>query len=344
MFFSLICSRSTKVSLITHHLSLNMSVLIFVELDNGAIKKSSLEAIYYGAKVAEDTQSTATVLAIGHADADALKLAGKYGAKKVLYAADEKLSHENSLAYADVLTQAAEQEGSRVIVLAKSGLGDAVAARAAAKLKAAIVSGVTDLPDTSSGFTVTRAIYTGKAFATVEMNSDVKVLVVRKNAVEAVETEADASVEAFTPPLRDADFVATVKNVEKASSELSLTDADIIVSGGRGMKGPDHWQPLLDLAKALGAATGCSKPVSDLDWRPHHEHIGQTGIKVAPNLYIACGISGAIQHLAGVNGSKCIVVINKDPEAPFFKAADYGIVGDIFDVLPRLTKALEAAK
>lgn len=321
-----------------------MSVLVFVELDNGAIKKSSVEAIYYGAKVAEGTQSTATVLAIGSADAEALKAAGKYGAQKVLHADDEKLAHENSLAYADVLVQAAEQEGSKVIVMAKSGLGDAVAARAAAKLKAAIVSGVTDLPDTSSGFTVTRAIYTGKAFATVELNSDVKVLVVRKNAVETMETDAEATVEAFTPTLRDADFVATVVNVEKASSELSLTDADIIVSGGRGMKGPEHWEPLLELANALGAATGCSKPVSDLDWRPHHEHIGQTGIKVAPNLYIACGISGAIQHLAGVNGSKCIVVINKDPEAPFFKAADYGIVGDVFDVLPRLTKAVEAAK
>jgi len=321
-----------------------MSVLIFVELDNGAIKKSSLEAIYYGAKVAEATQSTAIVLAIGSAETNALEIAGKFGAKRILHANDEKLSHDNSLAYADVLVQAAQREESKVIVMAKSGLGDAVAARAAAKLKAAIVSGVTDLPDTSSGFMVTRAIYTGKAFATVEMKSDVKVVVVRKNAVEAVEGEGEASVETFSPTLREADFVATVKNIDKTNTELSLTDADIIVSGGRGMKAPDHWQPLLDLAKALGAATGCSKPVSDLDWRPHHEHIGQTGIKVAPNLYIACGISGAIQHLAGVNGSKCIVVINKDPEAPFFKAADYGIVGDVFDVLPRLTKAVEATK
>ncbi len=321
-----------------------MSVIIFVELDNGSIKKSSLEAIYYGSKVAESTQTTATVLAIGSAEESALKEAGKFGTQKVLHANDGKLSHENSLAYANVLAQAVEQEGSKIVIMAKSGLGDAVAARVAAKLKAGIVSGVTELPDTSSGFTVTRAIYTGKAFASVELNSDTKVLVVRKNAVEAVETEASASVEVFAPTLQDSDFAATVKNVEKASSELSLTDADIIVSGGRGMKGPDHWDPLLELADALGAATGCSKPVSDLDWRPHHEHIGQTGIKVAPNLYIACGISGAIQHLAGVNGSKCIVVIIKDPEAPFFKAADYGIVGDVFDVLPRLTKAVEAAK
>ena len=248
------------------------------------------------------------------------------------------------MAYADVLVKAAQQESSNVIVMAKSGLGDAVAARAAAKLKASVVSGVTKLPDLSSGFKVERSVYTGKAFADVEIKSEIKILAIKKNAVEVVETDGKASVTPFSPTLREPDFAATVTNTEKASSELSLTEADIIVSGGRGMKGPENWQPLLDLAHALGAATGCSKPVSDLDWRPHHEHIGQTGIKVAPNLYIACGISGAIQHLAGVNGSKCIVVINKDPEAPFFKAADYGIVGDVFEILPRLTQAVKASR
>jgi electron transfer flavoprotein alpha subunit len=211
-------------------------------------------------------------------------------------------------------------------------------------LKAGIVSGVTELPAVNGSFTVKRSIYTGKAFSVAEIKSDIKILVVKKNSIEVVETDVTATVESFVPALRDADFQANITSTEKASSELSLTEADIIVSGGRGMKGPENWQPLLDLAKALGAATGCSKPVSDLDWRPHHEHIGQTGIKVAPNLYIACGISGAIQHLAGVNGSKCIVVINKDPEAPFFKAADYGIVGDVFEILPKLTKAVESAR
>lgn len=321
-----------------------MSVLIFVEIDNGQIKKTSLEAVAYGAEVAKLTGTTATVLALGQLENTALESAGAWGAQKVLHASSEKLNHENSLAYADVLAQAVEKENAKVVILSKSGLGDAVAARAAARLKAGIVSGVTELPKLDGGFTVTRSIFTGKAFSTVEINSDVKILVVKKNAIEATETESKATVETFSPTLRDTDFGATVTNVEKASSELSLTEADIIVSGGRGMKGPDHWQPLLDLAKALGAATGCSKPVSDLDWRPHHEHIGQTGIKVSPNLYIACGISGAIQHLAGVNGSKYIVVINKDPEAPFFKAADYGIVGDVFEVLPRLTKAVEDLK
>ncbi|MBU1822128.1 MAG: electron transfer flavoprotein subunit alpha/FixB family protein [Bacteroidetes bacterium] len=321
-----------------------MSVLIFVELDNGTIKKTSQEAIFYGVKVADMLHTSATVLAIGQASEEALSSAGKFGAAKVLHAADDKLNHENSLAYADVLTQAVQQEGSKAVVMAKSGLGDAVAARSSAKLKASVVSGVTDLPEVTGGFKVKRGIYTGKAFATVEVKSDIKVLVVKKNAVEVAENDGNAQVESFSPTLRDSDFAATVKEVQKASSELSLTEADIIVSGGRGMKGPENWDPLVDLANVLGAATGCSKPVSDLDWRPHHEHIGQTGIKVAPNLYIACGISGAIQHLAGVNGSKCIVVINKDPEAPFFKAADYGIVGDVFDVLPRLTKAVEATK
>lgn len=319
-----------------------MSVLIYVELDNGSIKKTSLEAVAYGAKVAEKTGDKAVVLAIGKADASALEIAGNYGAVKVLHASDEKLSHENSLAYADALAQAAGQEGSKIIILSKSGLGDAMAARAAAKLKAGVVSGVTALPEINASFKVTRGIFTGKAFATTELKSDVKILVIKKNVIEVNEDDvasANAVVETFSPQLRDADFKASVVNVEKANSELSLTEAQIIVSGGRGMKGPEHWQPLVDLAHALGAATGCSKPVSDLDWRPHHEHIGQTGIKVAPNLYIACGISGAIQHLAGVNGSKCIVVINKDPEAPFFKAADYGIVGDVFEILPKLTEA-----
>lgn len=324
-----------------------MSVLIFIELDNGVIKKTSLEAILYGSKVADKTGGQATVLAFGNADSSELEKAGHYGAIKVLHASGEKLNHENSLAYADALVQAVNKEQSKVVIISKSGLGDAVAARAAAKLKAGVVSGVTELPEINGSFKVTRSIYTGKAFATTEIKSDIKILVVKKNAVEIDENSlstAQAAVEAFAPNLRDSDFKATVTNVEKAASELSLTEAYIIVSGGRGMKGPDQWQPLLDLASALGAATGCSKPVSDLDWRPHHEHIGQTGIKVAPNLYIACGISGAIQHLAGVNGSKCIVVINKDPEAPFFKAADYGIVGDVFEILPKLTEAAKNLK
>lgn len=318
-----------------------MSVLVFVELDNGQIKKLSQEAIAYGAAIAAQKSLKTVVLAIGNSTSEQLAEAGAFGADTVIHAQGDKLSHENSMAYADVLAQVVAAQGSKMVIMSKSGLGDATAARLAPKIQAALVSGVCELPSFDNGLRVKRSIYTGKAFATVSVQSAKTILVIKKNAVAFNPSDKTASVEAFSPAIAATNFVATVTSVEKAQTELSLTEADIVVSGGRGMKGPDTWQPVLDLAQALGAATGCSKPVSDLDWRPHHEHIGQTGIKVAPNLYIACGISGAIQHLAGVNGSKCIVVINKDPEAPFFKAADYGIIGDVFEVLPRLTKAVE---
>ncbi|WP_420154280.1 electron transfer flavoprotein subunit alpha/FixB family protein [Siphonobacter sp.] len=315
-----------------------MSVLIFAELDQGEVKVASLEALYYGANVAQQLQTTATALVIGTTSADLASL-GQYGVTKVLHVSDEKLNAANALAYASVLAAAVEAEQAAVIVIAKSSLGDTLAARSAGKLKAGLVSNVTEFPDTSNGFWVKHSIYTGKAFAITEMREGRKILTLKKNVVSPELSQATASVEKFSPSVPETDFVAKVIQTEKATGEISLSDADIIVSGGRGMKGPEHWKPLEELAEALHAATGCSKPVSDLDWRPHHEHIGQTGLKVSPNVYIACGISGAIQHLAGVNGSKVIVVINKDPEAPFFKAADYGIVGDVFDILPRLTKA-----
>jgi electron transfer flavoprotein alpha subunit len=321
-----------------------MSVLILAEIDNGAIKKSSLEAIYYGSEVAKMKGTTATALVIGSANASDLASAGNYGATKVLHANDARLAQGNIMAYADVLVSAIQQENSDVVVLAKSSLGDAVAARVSGKLKAPIVSNVTELPDLSGGFKVKRSIYTGKAFAHVEMKGDCKILAIKKNAVLVSEGTATANVEVFSPALNEASFDVKVIGTHKASSSISLPEADLVVSAGRGLKGPENWGIVEDLANALGAATACSKPVSDLDWRPHHEHVGQTGIKVAPNLYIACGISGAIQHLAGVNSSKVIVVINKDPEAPFFKAADYGIVGDVFEVLPKLTKAIQALK
>lgn len=315
-----------------------MSVLIFAELDQGEVKVASLEALYYGANVAQELQTSATALVIGTTSADLASL-GQYGVTKVLHVSDEKFNAANALAYASILAAAVEVEQAAVIVIAKSSLGDTLAARSAGKLKAGLVSNVTELPDTSNGFRVKHSIYTGKAFAITEMREGRKILTLKKNVVSPELSQATASVEKFSPSIPETDFVAKVIQTEKATGEISLSDADIIVSGGRGMKGPEHWKPLEELAEALHAATGCSKPVSDLDWRPHHEHIGQTGLKVSPNVYIACGISGAIQHLAGVNGSKVIVVINKDPEAPFFKAADYGIVGDVFDILPRLTKA-----
>ncbi|WP_338876188.1 electron transfer flavoprotein subunit alpha/FixB family protein [Spirosoma sp. SC4-14] len=319
-----------------------MSVLIFAELDEGKIKKSSQEAIFYGAKVAEQTGTSATAIVIGQASDSELASAGRFGATKVLYASDAKLNESNGMAYASVVAAAAQQEGSTVLVLAKSSLADAMTARLAGKLKAALAANVVELPDLSNGFRVKSSIYTGKAFAYNELKADTKILAIKKNTITPEETDATASVEAFNPALNDSDFVISVKSTEKASGDVLLPEADIVVSAGRGLKGPENWGIVEDLAHALHAATACSKPVSDLDWRPHSEHVGQTGLKISPNLYIACGISGAIQHLAGVNSSKVIVVINKDPEAPFFKSADYGIVGDVFDVLPRLTKAVQA--
>ncbi len=318
-----------------------MSVLIFVELDEQQLKKSSQEAIFYGAKVATMMGTSATAVVAGPADDAVLAAAGRYGATKVLHAADPRLAEANGMAYASVVAAAAQQEGASVVVVAKSSLGDALAARLVGKLRAGLAANVTDLPDLSHGFRVKRSIYTGKAFAYTDLTADTKILAIKKNTIEVVEAEATASVEAFVPALNDADFGITVKSTEKATGDVLLPEADLVVSAGRGLKGPENWGIVEDLAKALGAATACSKPVSDLDWRPHHEHVGQTGIKISPNLYIAAGISGAIQHLAGVNSSKVIVVINKDPDAPFFKSADYGIVGDVFDVLPRLTKAVK---
>lgn len=318
-----------------------MSVLIFAELDEGALKKSSLEAIYYGSKVAEQTGTTATTIVLGETSSDELAKAGRFGATKVLHASDAKLNEGNAMAYASVVAAAASQENADVIVLAKSSLADSMAARLAGKLKAGLAANVIELPDLSSGFRVKRSIFTGKAFAITELTAEKKILAIKKNTITPEETDATAAVETFQSGLQDTDFAVKVTNTEKATGDILLPEADLVVSAGRGLKGPENWGIVEELAQALHAATACSKPVSDLDWRPHHEHVGQTGIKISPNLYIACGISGAIQHLAGVNSSKVIVVINKDPEAPFFKSADYGIVGDVFDVLPRLTKAVK---
>ena len=319
-----------------------MSVLIFAELDEGKIRKSSQEAIFYGAKVAQMTGTSATAILIGQASDAELASAGHFGAAKVLHASDPKLTEPNGMAYSTVVAAAARQEGSTVIVLAKSSLGDAMTARLAGKLKAGLAANVIELPDLSAGFRVKSSIYTGKAFAYNDLKADIKILAIKKNTITPEETDAIALVDAFSPALNDSDFAISVKSTEKSSGDILLPEADIVVSAGRGLKGPENWGIVDELASSLHAATACSKPVSDLDWRPHSEHVGQTGLKVSPNLYIACGISGAIQHLAGVNSSKVIVVINKDPEAPFFKSADYGIVGDVFDVLPRLTKAVKA--
>ena len=322
-----------------------MSILVYIEHAEGAIKKTSLEAVSYG-KALSDKIGGGDVIAValGAIDSGELKKAGIAGASKVMHDGNDKLTAGVIQAHADAVAQVYNQVGANTLVLAKSSLGDAVAARLAIKLNAGLVSNVVDLPETSDGYKVKRSIYTGKAFAETVISTDHKILAVKKNAVDLLTDGAEAEVESVSLSIDDVNFATSITSTDKATGEILLPEADIVVSGGRGMKGPENWGMLEDLAKELGAATGCSKPVSDIGWRPHHEHVGQTGVKVAPTLYVAVGISGAIQHLAGVNSSKYIVVINKDPEAPFFKAADYGIVGDAFEVIPKLTEALKAIK
>ena len=317
-----------------------MAILVFVESAEGKIKKTSIEAVSY----AHAMGGPVTAIALGSVEKGELENLGKFGASKVLHSADEKLNQGVIQAYASVLAQAMQDEQADILVLSNSSLATPVAARTAAKMQASLATNVVSLPDTTSGFVVRKSIYTGKAFAYLELTNPKKVIVIRKNAVEVRETGGASQVTPYNAKYSDADLGVKIVSSEKASGEILLPEANIVVSGGRGLKGPENWHILEALAKTLNAATACSKPVSDMGWRPHHEHVGQTGIKVAPQLYIAVGISGAIQHLAGVNSSKCIVVINKDPEAPFFKAADYGIVGDAFEIIPKLTEAIKAAK
>jgi electron transfer flavoprotein alpha subunit len=323
-----------------------MSVLVVVECADGEVKKSSLEVASYGAQVAAQLGTTATAIAVGEANEANLAKLGEQGITKVLYDAEPRLKDFVNNAYTKLIATAAEQEQAKVIVLANSNIGAAVGSRLSVRLKASLATNVVELPKTDGGqFTVKRGAFSGKAFSDVVLSGDRKIIAVKKNSTEAQhEAGKTAEVTSFSAQLADADFADAPKQVvmQDQAGGVLLPEAERVVSGGRGMKGPENWGLIEDLAKALGAATACSKPVSDVDWRPHHEHVGQTGITVSPNLYIACGISGAIQHLAGVNSSKVIVVINKDPEAPFFKAADYGIVGDVFDVLPKLTAAVKA--
>lgn len=315
-----------------------MAALAFVETDEGNVKKSSLEAVSYAFEAAGD------VTAIVFGAVNDMELVGKAGASKVLHVTTEQLSSPNIMAYASAIAEAMTQESADLLVLAKSSLGDPVSARVAIKVDAALAGNVSELPGTDGGYSVKKSIYTGKAFANTTLEGAKKIISIKKNAVAIKEDGGAPEVVAFEPAINEADFTVKTVKTEKAEGDILLPEADLVVSGGRGLKGPENWGMIEDLAKTLGAATGCSKPVSDMDWRPHHEHVGQTGIKVSPSLYIAVGISGAIQHLAGVNSSKYILVINKDSEAPFFKAADYGVVGDAFDVLPKLTEAIKKAQ
>ena len=318
-----------------------MSVLIFIDTADGHVKKASLEALTYGARVAEQLGTTAEGLVLGTVSEDLAAL-GKYGIKKVHHAQADALNHLDAQVFAKAIAKAAEAAGAKVIIFSNNATGKSVAPRLSVRLKAGLVSGAVALPDTSNGFVVKKNVFSGKAFANVAVNTDIKIIALSPNAYQVIAGEGSAEVAAFDAGA-DAPKVKLV-SVTKASGEVPLTEAEIVVSAGRGMKGPENWGMVEDLAKTLHAATACSRPVADAHWRPHNEHVGQTGFAIAPNLYIAIGISGAIQHLAGVNRSKVIVVINKDPEAPFFKAADYGIVGDAFEVVPKLNEAIKKLK
>jgi electron transfer flavoprotein alpha subunit len=319
-----------------------MSVLIYTEIAKGKVKKSSLEAVNYGSRIAAQLNTTATAVIVGDADLSDL---GKAGAKKVLKLKNDKLANLDGQYLTAAIEQAANAEGSTIIIFAHDFTGKEVAPRLAAKLKAGIVAGAVDNPTISGdSFSVKKNVFSGKAVATYSISSAKKIISLLPNSfpVELNGTSVEPSdfvvnLDAITSPIK-------AKEVKKVTTELNLPDAELVVSAGRGMKGPENWGMIEELAKELGAATACSRPVADMHWRPHHEHVGQTGVAIRPNLYIAIGISGAIQHLAGVNGSKTIVVINSDKDAPFFKSADYGIVGDAFEIVPKLIAAVKHFK
>lgn len=318
-----------------------MSVLVFIDPTEGQLKKSAFEVAAYGAAIAKQLGTEAEAVVLGTSTTH-LETLGQYGITKVHSIADASLNTVDAQVYTHAIAQVAQQTAAEVIVFSNNLNGKAVAPRLSVRLKAGLVSGAVALPESGDRFTVKKSVFSGKAFAHVAINSAVKIISLNPNSYSFQAAEGTATIVPFQATLEQSKVKVTATN--KIEGEISLTEAEIVVSGGRGLKGPENWGLVTDLAKLLGAATACSRPVADIHWRPHHEHVGQTGIAIAPNLYFAIGISGAIQHLAGVNRSKTIVVINKDPEAPFFKAADYGIVGDAFEVMPKIIAAVKQLK
>jgi len=317
-----------------------MSVLIFVEAANGKIKKAGFEGVSYAKNTADQVGSTVTAVVFGNTD-EAASL-GEYGATKVLHAKGDAFTNLDATSFTAAMVAAAEKENAQIIIFPFDSAGKAIAPRLSAKLQAGLVSGALSYPTTSGGFKVKKNVFSGKAIAEVEITTEKKIISFTPNSVGITKSGGSASVEDFAPSVT-ASKIKLVE-VKKQEGEIPLPEAELVVSAGRGLKGPENWGLVEELAKILGAATACSRPVADAHWRPHHEHVGQTGIAIRPNLYIAIGISGAIQHLAGVNQSKVIVVINNDPEAPFFKAADYGVLGDAFQILPKLVEAAKKFK
>ena len=318
-----------------------MSVLIFVDQADGAIKKNSFEALCYGVKVAALTGQEAAGIVLGNVKDDLSSL-GKYGIKKIYQVNNPVLDHLDAQVYTQVIADAVQQTGATVVIFSNNLTGKSVASPLAARLKAGLVSGAIALPELSSGFVVRKNVFSGKAFAYVSINTPIKIIALNPNAYTVSTGEGSATVSQLDINVPAPRVKVTATN--KVTGVVPLGEAELVISGGRGLKGPENWGMVEELARLLGAATACSRAVADAHWRPHHEHVGQTGLAIAPNLYFAIGISGAIQHLAGVNRSKVIVVINKDPEAPFFKAADYGIVGDAFEVVPKIIESVKKLK
>jgi electron transfer flavoprotein alpha subunit len=318
-----------------------MSVLVYTESDNGKFKKSAFEVASYAYQVAQDLGTSVTAVSFNVGDTAAL---GAYGVSKVLTITDDSLKTFNAKAYANAIAQAVQKEDAKIVLVSSSTDSKYMASMLAGKLGAGYATNVVAAPESTSPMVVKRTAFSNKGFAYTQINSDIKIIGVSNNAYGIAENATSSSEENFSPAISDADFSAKSVEVDKVVGKATIADADIVVSAGRGLKGPENWEMIENLAEVLGGATACSKPVSDMGWRPHSEHVGQTGKPVASNLYIAIGISGAIQHLAGVSASKVKVVINTDPEAPFFKAADYGIVGDAFEVVPKLIEKLKDFK
>lgn len=318
-----------------------MSILIYAESAEGKFKKVAFELASYGKKVAESLGTTVTAITINAGNVSDLS---KYGVDKVLKVTNDKLSGFTAKAYADAIKQAAQKEDAKLVILSSTTDSLYLAPLVAVSLQAGFASNIVGLPISTTPFQVKRTAFSNKAFNITEISTALKVLSLAKNSYGIIEKESLLTEEDFNPTIDENDFGVKVAAIEKASGKVTIADADVVVSAGRGMKGPENWGMIEELANVLGAATACSKPVSDLGWRPHGEHVGQTGKPVAANLYIAVGISGAIQHIAGINSSKVKVVINTDAEAPFFKVADYGIVGDAFEIVPQLIEKLKAFK
>ena len=317
-----------------------MSVLVFAENWDGKFKKASFELVSYASKIAEMLNSSATVVSIGNVDESELKSLEKYGANKIVSINNEQLNILDNQAYTEVISQVVNNESAKLIILSNNNTGKALAPRLSAKFKAGIGAGVVDVPSSTEPFTVKKKVFSGKAFANIAIKSDIKILTLNQNSIEFAEKDNSAAIENYSPAL-DGSIKTQVKDVQKVTGKVLLNDAEIVISGGRGMKSGDNWGPIEELAEVLGAGTACSRPVSDEGWRPHDEHTGQTGKIIAPNLYIAAGISGATQHIAGISSSKCIVAINTDKDAPIFEAADYGVVGDASKVLPEFIKVVK---